>query len=136
MLNLRKNLWIVVVLLLSLSAVGLMRAAPVRAGITPTPTPAPTDTPTPTLAPTDTPVPTSTSTPVVPPRPENTPTLTPTDAPVPGPQATPMPTGTPTPFPLLPHTGDRISALPPALFLGGMLLFVLAVAYLARRRAR
>jgi hypothetical protein len=74
-----KTLWIIAVLLLSFSLWGLMGAARVDAGITPTPTPMSTDTPMP--LPTDTPIPTPTDTPMPTPTAVDTPTLTPTDPP-------------------------------------------------------
>lgn len=138
-----KTLWIVVVIVLSLSFWGLMRAAPVSAGIptTPTPTSTGTLTPTPTNTPTPvssgTPLPLPTDTPAPTPTSVGEPTLTPIDSPAtqgPGPQPSPTPAGTPTPFPLLPETGDTPSAAPLVLGLGGLLLLAFGSVYLVRRR--
>jgi LPXTG-motif cell wall-anchored protein len=119
------SLLITVVLLLSLSFWGLMRAVPVTAGFTPTPTP------------TDTPVPTPTDTPTPTPTPIDTPTPTPTHTPAPqepGPQPSPTPAETPTPVPLLPETGV-VTSTSLLLGVGCLLLIALGGLTLARRRS-
>lgn len=141
-----KSLWIVVILSLALSLWGSLCAAPVHAGITPTPTstPSPTSTSTPSPTPTATPSPTLTSTPsptptgTLEPTPTNTPVFTPTDVPPtqePGPQPSPVPTETPAPPPLLPETGGAFPGALLALGLGGLLLLASGSAVLNRRRA-
>ena len=130
-----RSLGIVLVLLASLSLWGLMGAAPVQAGITPTPTPTVTETPMPPATPTATPTPVDTPTPT----PVNTPTLTPIDTPTtpgPGPQPSPTPTWTPTPPPLLPQTGGGNPVTGAVAALGSLLLLILGGARLLFSRVQ
>lgn len=118
------------ILSLALSLWGSLCAAPVHAGITPTPTstPSPPSTNTPSPTPTD----------VFEPTPTNTPVFTPTDVPSiqePGPQPSPVPTETPMPPPLLPETGGAFPVAWLALGLGGVLLVVFGSVLLSRRQA-